>query len=140
MMPCVAGRPPALTAGSKYDFQVRDLCLRSPETGDFWYRSRKLKKMICPPSEDSAHAGAIGLTLEPLAWYIRHKTDTVRLLRNAGVVLCMQSESLHLEIVEWFPASRNSLGSRWIPDVHAVFSCMQGNLAHKKTPISLGSS
>ena len=33
------------------DFQVLDLCWRSPQSGDLWYRLRRLKKTFCPPSE-----------------------------------------------------------------------------------------
>ena len=63
--------PPALKAGSNRLFQAFDLYWRSPESGNLWYRgggaqwlggvgcgvwgdlcyrSRQLKKMVCPPT------------------------------------------------------------------------------------------
>ena len=60
--------------------------------------------------EDSAHAGAIGLAFEPLTRYISQETDTVQLVRNAGVIDCIKSESLHSGLIEW------SLASAWGPD------------------------
>ena len=38
--------PPALIAGSNRLFQVLDLYWHSPESGELWYKSRRLKKTI----------------------------------------------------------------------------------------------
>ena len=41
-----------------------------PETATMRARSRPAQRPARYPSEDSAHVGAIGLALEPLAWWI----------------------------------------------------------------------
>ena len=40
-------KPPALNVGSNCLFGVLDLYWRAPESGDLWYKSKKLKKTLC---------------------------------------------------------------------------------------------
>jgi len=60
----------------------------TPVTGGAWIEARRRRAgalVGMPPSDDSAHVGAIGLALEPLAWCLRVRTAGARGRSGASV-------------------------------------------------------